>query len=159
MPKVKCKPLQEVSALGHAAKIGDCLLVKAVEGELPYIGEVRKIIECQTVPKTYKLSLAWFYRPEEALGGRKTFHGRQELFRSNHEDEVYLETVLGRCSVHTVEEYVALESPGETDFFVRMDYDPSKREFSPDEVSVFCLCNLPYNPDRFMSQCVRCKEW
>jgi hypothetical protein len=35
-----------------------------------------------------QVRVSWFYRPEEAHGGRKAFHGEKELFTSDHYDWV-----------------------------------------------------------------------
>lgn len=84
MPKAK---EQVVDRRGLEITVGTCVLVKPVDGGLLYVAQVQKIL------KGGRLSVNWFYRPEEVLGGRKSFHGRQELFRSNHQDEVHFETV------------------------------------------------------------------
>jgi hypothetical protein len=36
---------------------------------------------------------------------------------------------------------------------------PAQRIFEPPKVPVFCLCEMPYNPDKFMVQCDQCTEW
>jgi hypothetical protein len=36
---------------------------------------------------------------------------------------------------------------------------PVQRIFEPPKVPVFCLCEMPYNPDKFMVQCDHCTEW
>lgn len=84
MPKAR-EPVVDRSGL--AISVGTCVLVKPDAGSLLYVAEVQKIL------KQGRLSVNWFYRPEEVLGGRKSFHGRQELFRSNHQDEVHVDTV------------------------------------------------------------------
>ena len=39
-------------------------------------------------PDKVTVDLVWWYRPEEARGGRKQFHGEREVFKSSHGDEV-----------------------------------------------------------------------
>ena len=39
----------------------------------------------------------WWYRPEEARGGRKQFHGEREVFKSSHGDEVEAFSLDGKC--------------------------------------------------------------
>jgi hypothetical protein len=36
---------------------------------------------------------------------------------------------------------------------------PAQRIFEPPKVPVFCVCEMPYNPDKFMVQCDQCTEW
>lgn len=48
---------------------------------------------------------------------------------------------------------------GDNDYFSRFLYRPSKREFEPDRVPVYCTCEMPYNPDKSMVMCDHCQEW
>ena len=36
---------------------------------------------------------------------------------------------------------------------------PGKKEFEPDQVPVYCSCELPYNPDKPMLMCEQCEDW
>ena len=36
---------------------------------------------------------------------------------------------------------------------------PATKEFKPDRVPVYCVCEMPYNPDQFMVMCTICEEW
>ena len=36
---------------------------------------------------------------------------------------------------------------------------PGIKEFVPDQVPVYCLCEQPYNPDMPMLQCMACEDW
>ena len=49
-----------------------------------------------------RLQVTWFYRPEEARGGRKAFHGEKELFQSDHYDYVPSGSINEKCNVHTL---------------------------------------------------------
>jgi hypothetical protein len=64
------------------------------------------------------------------------FHGKKELFLSDHFDTCSVATVIGRCRVLTVREYQALTKVGEHDYFSRFTYRPAPREFVPDRVPV-----------------------
>jgi hypothetical protein len=58
------------------------------------IGRIQTIRQVGSDPTEVYLTLAWYYRPEEAVGGRKLFHGDKEVFLSDHEDEVHVRTVI-----------------------------------------------------------------
>ena len=60
--------------------------------------------------------VTWFYRPEDARGGRKPFHGEKELFQSDHADVITSDTINGMCRVHTLKQYQALSEIGEMDY-------------------------------------------
>ena len=94
--------------------------------------------------------MSWFYRPEEARGGRKAFHGEKELFTSDHYDWVAKSSINGHCAVHKLKEYQMLKDVTDNDYYTRFSYKASKGEFKPDRVPVYCACEMPYNPDLFM---------
>ena len=103
--------------------------------------------------------VSWFYRPEEARGGRKAFHGEKELFTSDHYDWVAKSSINGHCAVHKLKEYQMLKEVTDNDYYTRFSYKASKGEFKPDRVPVYCACEMPYNPDLFMVECEACEEW
>lgn len=105
------------------------------------------------------MRVSWFYRPEEAHGGRKAFHGEKELFTSDHYDWVAASSINGKCHVHTLKAYQALHVVRDLDYFSRFLYKASAGEFKPDRVPVYCMCEMPYNPDLFMVECEGCDEW
>lgn len=47
-----------------------------------------------------------------------------EVFKSNHRDIIYIETILSTCHVYTFEEYEVQEKHSQTTFFCRASYDP-----------------------------------
>ena len=105
------------------------------------------------------MRVAWYYRPEEAHGGRKAFHGEKELFNSDHFDWVAANSINGKCQVHTLKAYQNLETVLDSDYFSRFMYKANTGEFKPDRVPVYCVCEMPYNPDLFMVECESCEEW
>lgn len=52
-----------------------------------------------------------------------------------------------------------LEIVTSTDFYWRYTYHTATRRFSPEEVPVYCSCNLPENPDIMMAECDACLRW
>jgi hypothetical protein len=106
-----------------------------------------------------RLKVAWFYRPEEAVGGRKAFHSARELFRSDHRDWVGAASILGRCRVLDLRAFQALPATSDADFFYRFSYRAATQRFQPRRVPVFCRCEMPYNPDLLMVECAHCVEW
>lgn len=156
-PKSKSKASTNSLKIGSEVfKVGDTILVRSSASK-PYVGIIREITD--KGPKKSELKLAWFYRPEEAMGGRKEFHGEKELFKSDHLDTVSAESVARKCRVHSMKQYQALKVVQTDDFFSRFTYLPSTHAFRPDRVPVFCVCEMPYNPDRFMIMCDKCEEW
>ncbi|KAL1832264.1 hypothetical protein ACET3Z_001915 [Daucus carota] len=56
-------------------------------------------------------------------------------------------------------EYTKLEDVGAEDYYSRFEYNASTKEITPDRISVYCKCEMPYNPDDLMIQCDGCKDW
>eukprot|EP00210_Caulerpa_lentillifera_P004919 g4694.t1 len=136
----------------------DCVLINSGPSNLkPYIGRIKKIE--QRARNNISIEVEWFYRPDESLCGRLPFHGDKEVFESDHVDRLPSHVIEDRCTVHTYEEYTELEVVKDNDFFYRWKYDPSTGEFTPDQVTVYCVCELPHNPDRSMIGCDQCKDW
>jgi len=107
--------------------------------------------------------LLWYYKPEDVIGGRQSWHGEKELFAqpiTGLTNKNPIDSIEGACRVHTLDEYERLEEIGENDYFWRFEYNPLKKgTFKPDQVPVYCVCELPYNPDKPMIECAICKEW
>lgn len=68
-------------------------------------------------------------------------------------------SINGKCHVHTLKAYQALHIVGDLDYFSRFLYKAATGEFKPDRVPVYCMCEMPYNPDLFMVECEGCDEW
>lgn len=155
------KQLTEVAHLNAIFRIGDaCTINPPGEGPVPpYIGKILEIKPQGPGKDDVALKVCWYYRPEEALGGRKAFHGEKELFESDHVDEIHLRTILKKCFVHGLRKYESLAEIKDEDFFSRFKYKPGQKEFLPDKVPVYCTCGQPYNPDRPMLHCNDCEDW
>lgn len=44
-------------------------------------------------------------------------------------------------------------------FLCRHAYDAKRHKWVDEEVPLYCVCCMPYNPDLDMVECVRCGEW
>ena len=136
--------------------------------------------------------MLWYYKPEDVIGGRQSWHGEKELFAqpiTGLTNKNPIDSIEGACRVHTLDEYERLEEIGENDvsvwmlpsrshdsdtphphtpiflstnaqYFWRFEYNPLKKgTVKPDQVPVYGVCELPYNPDKPMIECAICKEW
>ncbi|GFR44320.1 hypothetical protein Agub_g5532 [Astrephomene gubernaculifera] len=155
----KRKDLTSVVHIGQEYKVGDCILINPDADAPAYIGRIRRMVQRSSIPNDVELEVTWFYRPEEVIGGRKIFHGEAEVFDSDHQDKVPLGSVLGRCFIHTLERYEMLQEHKENDFYSRMKYRSRTQQFEPDQVPIYCTCEMPYNPDRPMVMCTACEDW
>eukprot|EP00252_Welwitschia_mirabilis_P009359 TRINITY_DN2191_c0_g1_i1.p1 TRINITY_DN2191_c0_g1~~TRINITY_DN2191_c0_g1_i1.p1 ORF type:complete len:212 (-),score=19.97 TRINITY_DN2191_c0_g1_i1:495-1130(-) len=143
---------------GKVVKVGDTVLMRAQDADKPpYVARVEKIE--MDARSGVKVRVRWYYRPEESIGGRRSFHGSKELFLSDHFDVQSADTIEDTCIVHSFKNYTKLESVGNEDYFCRFEYKVATGAFTPDRVAVYCVCEMPYNPDDLMVQCESCKDW
>ncbi|BBN09289.1 chromatin remodeling protein [Marchantia polymorpha subsp. ruderalis] len=145
----------------NVVKVGDCVLIRAPQRvESPYVARIEKI---EQIPASDKVKtvvkLRWFYHPEETVCGRRPFHGEQELCKSDHFDSQDADCIQGKCKVYTFEDYCMLKEVDKHDYFWRFEYQAASQTLSPDSVDVYCICEMPYNPDHFMVQCEMCSDW
>ncbi len=89
----------------------------------------------------------------------QSWHGDREVFESTLTDWNPLKCVEGKCRVHTLEEYEELKKIRPEDHFSRFSYNPTTGNFKPETTPVYCICELPQNPDRDMVMCERCRDW
>lgn len=172
MPKAKkAPPVRSFSAFvlnKHKYFIKDPILVFSGMGKEPFIAEIVKIEALQDDHLNVMLTVKWFYRPEEIHGGRRDYHGKDELLRSDHTDRIHVDSVNGPCRVVSLEEYRKLtlqsgddkkeEEEEETVFYTREFYDYEAKEIiSP--LEKLCVCQTPENPDLQMIQCDACESW
>jgi hypothetical protein len=64
------------------------------------------------------------------------FHGKAELFLSDHFDDVWAESIEGKCRVHTFKKYTQMDDLGPDDYYCRFEYKALTGAFSPDKVAV-----------------------
>ncbi|XP_063936282.1 chromatin remodeling protein EBS-like isoform X1 [Daucus carota subsp. sativus] len=148
----------EIRGTGEIVRAGDCVLMRASKPDAPpYVARVENL---ETDRKgRVSVRVRWYYRPEEASCGRQPFHGAKELLLSDHYDNQSAKTIEGKCIVHPFKEYTKLEDVGAEDYYSRFEYNASTKEITPDRISVYCKCEMPYNPDDLMIQCDGCKDW
>lgn len=105
------------------------------------------------------LRVFWLYRPEELPnGGRRPYHGRNELIASNDMQIVDAMTVDGQVEVRHWDEADEQEELFPADqLFWRQTWDAQRGVLSaPRE---HCVCRRPFNPDRLLIACGSCKLW
>ncbi|KAK4755535.1 hypothetical protein SAY87_009292 [Trapa incisa] len=75
-PKLGKRDLYSYTIRGtnKIVKAGDCVLMRPSDtGKPPYVARVEKIES--DIGNNVKVSVWWYYRPEESIGGRHQFHG------------------------------------------------------------------------------------
>ena len=84
-----------------------------------------------------------------------------ELFPSSIKFCQYIESIKGKVSIVSEEQYSELSVSLPNCYFTRSNYVEDKEllEPSPHEWKRICSCNSPCNPDLQYAQCGKCEEW
>lgn len=152
------KPVLAPEIKNEILNVGDAILFRG--DEVPFIGKIARFEPpCEGYLRVgTEVYVERYYRPEETCG-RREFHGKKEVFRSSHIQAIQAEAVLQKCGIHTLSEYRALEEKADYDFFFRFSFDPINKKFYPEVVPLYCKCEMPCNPDKYMVMCGDCENW
>lgn len=52
-----------------------------------------------------------------------------------------------------------LQNKTPKDFYSRFTYLAGSETFQPDQIAVYCKCQMPFNPDKHMVECPSCQSW
>eukprot|EP01147_Barroeca_monosierra_P000151 gene151-3542_t len=127
----------------------DTVLVKGATRSQEYIAKIVRVFA--NADAEVFIELQWYYLPEDIPGGRKPYHGTDEIIQSNHTDVLSARVVNDLCAVLSLEEYE--------------DMEKNKEKFIKNGIELvgnpprFCVCKQPYNPDRLMICCDKCDKW
>lgn len=111
---------------------GDCVRMRSSK---PLIPTYVAIIE-EMKADSRDVRVRWYYWPEETKKGRRHFHGSKELILSDHFDVQSVDTIEGKCTVHSLKKYMKLDVVGDDDFFCRFNYNSATGALTPDIVQV-----------------------
>lgn len=136
------------------------------------IGKLTKIIPNGSNPQiSYwpMIQVQWYYRKKDIYREKNNLSSKRkfdsisdfEVFKSEHKDIIFIESILSKCDILSFEEYESSINIGINTFFTRYCYDPMRRILIPsfDKWKKACKCNLPLNPDQLYINCEICEKW
>ncbi|CAG0894472.1 unnamed protein product [Cyprideis torosa] len=96
---------------GDVIRPRDCVLLKSgpKQGDLPYVAKVAALFE-DPVDGEMKLSVLWYYRPEQLEAPSQNKASPDEVFASRHRDISVPACVEDKCYVLTFNEYLRYRS-------------------------------------------------
>jgi hypothetical protein len=82
-------------------RLGDCVEVMGPHGKdaKSYIGEIKRI---ESLPKDNRnvwITVQWYYWGDEIVGGKKPWHGKWEMLKTDHLDIVHVTSVICKTPV------------------------------------------------------------
>lgn len=106
MPRSKQQSLQSVEVeSGATVRVGSDLLVNSGDEDQPYVAHVTGIHEAKK--DHARLKVYWYYFPDDVPRGRQPYHARNEIFKSNHADELSSKSIIWTCTVLSLEKWIA----------------------------------------------------
>ncbi|KAJ3495911.1 hypothetical protein NLG97_g3047 [Lecanicillium saksenae] len=119
---------------------------------------VAKILEIKAVDEHQVYArVCWMYSPNELPGGRRPYHGTNEVIASNHLDVINVLSIVGHAKVsHWIE---ADDDEVIDGLYWRQAFDCRTTQLSP--VDLVCRCRNPANPDEMLIGCTSsdCGQW
>ncbi len=115
------------------------------------------------------IRVQWYYRKKDINREKNNILSNKkfgsisdfEVFKTEHSDIIFIESLINKCYVYTYDEYEELENHSDFTFFSRASYDPNKKMLNPsfDKWEKACKCMLPLNPDQLYIKCDKCGKW
>lgn len=146
-------------------RLGDTVWVKPDDSETvdaPLQNWVAKVLEVRAASEAHVfLRIFWMYRPEDIPGGRRPYHGKNEVIASNTMQVIDALTVNGKANMRHWTEDDNDEVLDADQLFWRQTFD------CPDgsgtgELSTLrkhCIDEAPFNPDTLLIHCDACGLW
>ncbi|KAM3128319.1 hypothetical protein pb186bvf_019562 [Paramecium bursaria] len=161
----RCKSeYQQVKYNGTLYNVGDSLLINFYGSDL--LVRLSKIISIKSFKDDTELPLLLinFYCNKDNIaqqyGEFLPCMGTYEIFLTDKEHAVLVDSIKYKISVMTFEEYDQLEEKG-VNYYTRAMYNTQLEQFipSPQEWHTSCFCLVPTNPDLDYILCEICQKW
>ncbi|CDW81636.1 phd-finger family protein [Stylonychia lemnae] len=133
------------------------------------IGKILSIVSTdQNHPDFGKINVQWYYYKKDlkfkGLGISEKDQNQiseQEVFPTNHQDKVYVQSLNGKCKIVTLEEFEQNPTVTPDIFFSRAEYDHINKVLKPsfNDWPKICSCQKPQNPQQTYIQCDACQQW
>ena len=87
--------------------------------------------------------------------------GENELFFSDHVDNVYIDSIIGKCYVFTINDYDNCPTIDDNTYFSRSVFNTREQSLNPpfNEWETFCNCKKPMNPNLLTVGCDKWGKW
>lgn len=105
------------------------------------------------------IHIRWFYKPSDVFRTTvPSFIGADELFDSDHEQDVHVHAVYDKVRVLSFEEYFNKPEIEEDVFFSRARYLPTLSQLVPpiEDWPTVCVCKAVKSPNDVYVECEQC---
>lgn len=104
------------------------------------------------------LRLRWYYKPSDVFPTVPAFIGSDELFDSDHEQDIYVQAVYDKVQVLTFDDYFSKTDIDEDMFFTRARYICGENRVEPpiEQWPTVCVCKAVKSPNDVYVECEKC---
>ena len=166
-PSKKKKIYSKFQFKDQVFEIGDICRFYNESGDL--IGKILGIVSTDANHKDFgKLKVQWLYTKRDLDFKKLKIKEEdqeqiavQEVFPTQHFDQVYVQCINGKCKILNLEEFEAQAHVPPDVFFTRANYDHVKKELKPpyQKWDKLCSCKKPCNPMQQYIMCESCSQW
>ena len=144
---------------GKEFKLGDVVIIKEATDERSY-GRVLKIKREPGEELQAFIRLRWLYKPGDVFDTVPEYVGADELFESDHEQDVFVQTICGKIRVVTMEEYLGMTDKEDDVYYSRALYSPATKKIEPPvtDWERACACRSTLSPNQPYLICQQCKS-
>ena len=165
---------QKMRYKGKLYQIGDWVCLKdgvAANNERKLVGKLLKILPMygnSEYPEWPTVEVQWYYFGSEldlqSMGiksGDMIYIGDNEVFLSDHTDIVFVESIINKCEVLSIQEYDQRQITDERTFYCRSKFLTLDNKLDPpfEEWATLCSCNKPMNPNLLTVGCDKWGKW
>ncbi|KAK0654469.1 Chromatin remodeling protein EBS [Lasiodiplodia hormozganensis] len=146
-------------------RTGEIVYVKPDEYEAPdgpLESWVAKVLEVRAASEQHVfLRVFWMYRPEDLPGGRRPYHGENEVIASNRMQIIDALTVNGKADLKHWTEEDGDDVPDADQLFWRQTFDWANGTGTGvlSSLRKHCIDEAPFNPDSLLVHCDTCGLW
>ena len=151
------KEFSRLKLNGTDFHIGDVAVVKEWRDERCY-GTILKIWSVPQNKGQAFLRLRWFYKPSDVFPTVPAFIGTDELFDSDHEQDIYVQAVYDKVRVLTFDDYFNRAEIEEDMFFTRAKFVSTSNRIDPaiEDWPTVCVCKAVKSPNDVYVECEDC---
>ena len=156
--------LRQLKHKNKIYEIGDCLILKESQVKI-LIGKLLEIVPeggISGYEEWPSIKVQWYYHWSEleldklGICEQDTLYlGENELFFSDHVDNVYIDSIIGKCYVFTINDYDNCPTIDDNTYFSRSVFNTREQSLNPpfNEWETFCNCKKPMNPNLLTVGC------
>ena len=162
--------ISQLKYKGKVYTVGDCLMLRESQFKI-LVCKLLEIIPTGGIlgyEEWPSIRVQWYYHWSELdlvnMGIKESdliYMGENELFYSDHSETVYIDSIIGRCDVFSIDEYDNCDTINDDTYYSRAKFITKENRLEPPfhHWETLCTCNKPMNPNLLTVGCDKCGQW